>query len=153
MDSKNTISKSEKKRRRYLTKKQKERLLDAYGWTCPGLLFPRIECGEYFYVPGDAIFDHYDQVSLSGDNSFENFQPLCPRCNDIKTYGPGGEKRICSAGSDANKRAKLRRKNRVRPKKLIQSRGFQPGHRQLKSRGFVKGKNRCLSRQKRKSRW
>lgn len=98
--------------RRYLSDAAKRRVLERFGHRCPGLPHLGRACGKPLLEPSDAVFDHIDQVALSEDNSEENFQPLCKgrgSCNDVKTNGPGGLVRITSAGSDANRRGKVRR--------------------------------------------
>ena len=94
--------------RRYLDDKDKIWVLNRYRWKCPGVPAVGLICETVFQKISDAIYDHIGQRSVTKDDSRRNYQPLCVKCNDIKTNGPGGEKRITPAGSDAGNRAKVR---------------------------------------------
>jgi hypothetical protein len=99
------------RKRPRLSDRDKETIMGRYQWRCPGVPKHGLSglCGRKFFRFGDAVFDHIGQRSITKDDSLENYQPLCPSCNDIKTHGIGGEKRITTAGSDTNIRAKSRR--------------------------------------------
>lgn len=98
--------------RRKLTEAEKRGILDRQFWRCPGLWWLRIICGRDFYCTSDAEFDHFEQLSLSKDDTQENLRGLCPRCHEIKTNGLGGLRRISTAGSDTGKRKKHRKLTR-----------------------------------------
>lgn len=154
-------------RRRKLTNKQKDAIIERQGGVCPGLPHLRIECGRAL-TRITAVFDHIEQRTFTKSDDVKEFQALCcgdrVSCNAIKTHGlPGAG----SAGSDANKRAKVRRARKKRlienykvAKKLhgadqadklypemarllrrrvrIRSRGFGKCHRPMRSRPFRK---------------
>ncbi len=61
------------KRRMTLTPDEENRLFNSYGRTCVG-------CGR----PGYLEIDHVRSVADGGEDSFQNAQPLCPRCNVYK---------------------------------------------------------------------
>jgi hypothetical protein len=130
-------------RRRKLTDKEKAAILARQGGKCPGLPNRGIECG----VPITAktcVFDHIDQRVFTGSDEPDTFQALCTQggrtsCNSIKTYGSPAT----SAGSDANKRAKVRRAqglNKPRRKQKIPSRPFPEGNRKIMSRNDLRGR-------------
>jgi len=100
------------KPRRALSDGDKRFVLTKYGGRCPGLPALAISCGRSFTKFVRPIFDHIGQRSITRDDSRDNYQPLCATCNDIKTNGPGGERRITTAGSDAGIRKKDRRMKR-----------------------------------------
>lgn len=107
-------------KRKYLTKPQKRRLLDGYGWKCagPGCQEEIAENATGRFVDtGNRVvrFDHIHQLAMDGGNEFENFRPLCMDCDAVKTR------------NDAKARAKVRRIKGVTKKRLkrkIQSKGF-----------------------------
>src|SRR5262245_39041738 len=79
---------------------------------CPGVAELNVKCGRRLPTVGDCEFDHIGQRSVTGDDSMDNYRPLCHNCHNIKSNGLGGDKRITTAGSDANRRAKIRRVER-----------------------------------------
>ena len=78
-------------------------------------------------------YDHALALSLGGTDTLDNLRAVHAKCHDKKTNGPGGEKRVTSAGSDAHARAKHRRltgKNKPKvkrdwPSRPLESRGFE----------------------------
>ena len=126
--------------RRNLTDREKDEIRRRFGNACPGLPHLGIKCGKPLETNSAAVFDHVDQRVFTGSDAADQFQPLCTGrggCNDIKTNGLGGLKRISSVGSDAHVRAKFRRANGLnaeRPKRKIPNRPFPKQHRPLKSR-------------------
>lgn len=94
-----------------LTDKQKLTIRARYC-RCPGVVEMGIACGKPLPANSECEFDHIGQRSVTGDDTLENYRPLCPSCHDQKTNGLGGEKRITTAGSDANRRAKIRKAQR-----------------------------------------
>lgn len=150
-------------RRRKLTNKEKQSILDAQGGVCPGLPHLRRECGKPLTIR-TAEFDHIDQRVFTKSDHKKEFQGLCrdgrTSCASIKTNGiPGAG----SAGSDANKRAKVRHARhaaRMRKyKRAMLEYGevyarmmfpevarFMSRRRKIKSRGFVKAHRPMRSR-------
>lgn len=101
------------KPRRNLTNAEKDAIIARQGGVCPGLPGFGVKCGKPV-TRDTATFDHVDQRVFTKSDHIDEFQALCrggrTSCDAIKTHGKPG---AGSAGSDANKRAKLRRR-RVR---------------------------------------
>lgn len=154
-------------RRRKLTDREKDAILYRQGFVCPGLPHLRITCGRQL-SRSNAEFDHIDQRVFTKSDAVEEFQGLCrgsrTSCASIKTNGKPG---AGSAGSDAHKRAKVRRSRHaamvrnfkravrmvgqdeavamypevarfVRRRRTIKGRGFVKGHRPLRSRNNLR---------------
>ena len=101
-------------RRRKLTDLQKDIIIARQGGVCPGLPGFGIICGKPV-TRDTAEFDHADQRVFTKSDHIDEFQALCrgerTSCASIKTNGKPG---AGSAGSDANKRVKVRRAERRR---------------------------------------
>jgi hypothetical protein len=99
-------------RRRKLTVAERDTVIARQGGVCPGLPGLGIKCGKAI-TPKTATFDHVDQRVFTGSDHIDEFQALCRgdrfSCDAIKTHGKPG---AGSAGSDANKRTKLRRRKK-----------------------------------------
>jgi hypothetical protein len=154
-------------RRRKLTDREKDTILDRQGGICPGLPHLRRKCGKPL-TRSTAEFDHIDQRVFTKSDHVKEFQGLCrdgrASCASIKTNGVPG---AGSAGSDAHKRAKIRRSRHaamvrrykdavklhgkeeaaamypevarfVRLRRTIQSRGFSTRHRAMRSRNNLR---------------
>lgn len=104
---------------------------------------------------GDIHFDHRPELwerqfdteawdTIPPANDHAHIEAITIKSHDIRTNGPGGEKRITTAGSGANRRAKIKRLTGVTGngrKKAIPSHAnaWPPkGSRKLQSRGFEK---------------
>jgi|Deesub1362A_J573_1020465.scaffolds.fasta_scaffold00370_31 hypothetical protein len=67
----------EKKRRKYISKADEDKLLEKQKWKCA-------RCGKILR-PGRYHLDHKKPLALGGTNSIRNLQALCPDCHHIKT--------------------------------------------------------------------
>lgn len=154
-------------RRRKLTDREKDAILYRQGFVCPGLPHLKIKCGKQL-SRSNAEFDHIDQRVFTKSDDVKEFQGLCrdgrTSCASIKTNGVPG---AGSAGSDANKRAKVRRSRHaamvrryksavrmlgqeeadamypevarlLRRRRTIAGRGFVKAHRPLRSRNNLR---------------
>jgi len=82
-----------------LTTLRKLRIMIRYC-RCPGLPEKQHKCGKALGDLSRIEFDHIGARALTGDDSDENFRPLCPECHRYKTTGRRGEKHVTSHGSD-----------------------------------------------------
>jgi hypothetical protein len=57
-------------------------------------------CNEKLGELTDTEFDHAQALVNGGADDLENFQAVHADCHDKKTNGPGGERRVTTAGSD-----------------------------------------------------
>ncbi len=67
----------EKKRRRYVSEADKNKILEKQKWKCA-------KCGKTLR-PGRYHIDHKKPLALGGSNSIRNLQALCPDCHHVKT--------------------------------------------------------------------
>jgi len=67
----------ERKRRKYISKADEDKLLEKQKWKCA-------RCGKILR-PGRYHIDHKKPLALGGSNSIRNLQALCPDCHHIKT--------------------------------------------------------------------
>ena len=141
-------------RRRKLTAREKDAIRARQNYVCPGLPHLRIKCGRDL-MTGRHVFDHIDQRVFTKSDDLDEFQALCAdgrfSCNSIKTHGYPQT----SAGSDANKRAKIRRSHKATTMRNYKAAVRILGQgdadlmfpavarlkrrRKIRSRGFVKG--------------
>lgn len=55
----------------------------------------------------DLEWDHVNPLALGGEDAPSNIQAVHKDCHKLKTFGPGGEKRITTKGGDIHKIRKL----------------------------------------------
>lgn len=56
----------------------------------------------------ERLFDDEANDTIPPANDPAYIEAITPKEHDVRTNGPGGEKRITTAGSDSNRRAKVR---------------------------------------------
>jgi hypothetical protein len=85
-----------KSKSRYISVKIKEQVLIRQDYKCanspcqPALNLSDYKCLIWIFYNGTFDesgydFDHIDEHSISGNNSLENIQALCPNCHRVKT--------------------------------------------------------------------
>lgn len=57
-------------------------------------------CGEKLGELADTEFDHEQALVNGGADDTDNLRAVHVECHKIKTHGPGGERRVTTAGSD-----------------------------------------------------
>jgi hypothetical protein len=98
-------------------------------------------CNEKLGELTDTEFDHAQALVNGGADDLENFQAVHADCHDKKTNGPGGERRVTTAGSDRHIADKTDRLSEQH--KALRSRMLAPEERQtpqlsrLQGRGFA----------------
>jgi CRISPR/Cas system Type II protein with McrA/HNH and RuvC-like nuclease domain len=87
-------SKDENKKSRYISKKTISMILEKYKYKCANNpnnpVIKDYYCPMWLLYNGDFDIsryeiDHIEEYSLTGDNSIDNLQPLCPSCHTVKT--------------------------------------------------------------------
>jgi CRISPR/Cas system Type II protein with McrA/HNH and RuvC-like nuclease domain len=90
----NIESKDENKKSRYISKKTISMILEKYKYKCANNpnnpVIKDYYCPMWLLYNGDFDIsryeiDHIEEYSLTGDNSIDNLQPLCPSCHTVKT--------------------------------------------------------------------
>ena len=66
-------------------------------------------CGKKLDALEDTQFDHEIALVNGGEDTLANLRGVHRDCHDKKTNGPGGEKRITTAGSDKHIARKTKR--------------------------------------------
>lgn len=79
-------------------------------------------CGEKLGELTDTEFDHEQALVNGGADDLDNLRAIHVDCHKQKTHGPGGERRVTTAGSDrhiADKTARLAEGHRDFQRKLL----------------------------------
>jgi hypothetical protein len=100
-------------------------------------------CGVQLGARENVTFDHIGERAITGDDSEENYRPICKACDKIKTNGFPAT----TAGSSKGKIAKVRRitkdQEAFRQRLLAKDSGEPKPPSKWKSRKFeTKGKSR-----------
>lgn len=89
--------------RKYLSEKEKLRILAAQSYLCA------CGCGESLAMGAPCEFDHIVPLGLGGTNMPDNFQALTPHCHKQKTHGRK-HNRLGSDHYEVKKAARIARK-------------------------------------------
>lgn len=57
-------------------------------------------CGEKLGELAETEFDHEQALVNGGADDLDNLRAVHVDCHKVKTHGPGGERRVTTAGSD-----------------------------------------------------
>lgn len=144
--------------RKYLTKKEKEIILNRQNNKCANSIFnPAINLKDYkcllwkyqegYFDDAGYDFDHINEVCITSNNSLDNYQALCPNCHSVKTKKFRKQKNMFTSEEieygyqimeiEPYKKKKSCLGATIKPKELIEiSDNESDGRRQFKKRKF-----------------